>query len=192
MHRGLPPNTRSTGVEKKPQPPRRLPSPATQRARDLSESPQARTLTNIFASGLVPVAHHSTDSRNSTERSLRSRIEAKKRAIASAPSLPADAILRACSNGAAPSCASDDALAAVSLTAPSGADGRHREHTIPPRETTKYTAPPSGSAAMPHRRHRENSSPKPAAARSFNSYACRNAAVASPRLKTDSAFASAR
>src|SRR5260370_9983193 len=175
MHRGLPPNTRSTGVEKKTQPPRRLPSPATQRARDLSESSQARTLTNIFASGLVPVAHHSTDSRNSTERSLRSRVEAKKRAIASAPSLPEDVILIACSNGAAPSCASDDALAALSLSAPSGVDERNRVHSIPPRSTTKYTAPPSGSAAMPHRRHRENSRPKPAPASIFNSYTCRYA-----------------
>src|SRR5216683_7919078 len=192
MHRRLHPHLRVTAVAKKTQPPRRLPSPATERASDLSVSSQARTLTNIFASGLVPVAHHSTDSRNSTERSLRSRIEAEKRAIASAPSLPADVILRACSNGAAPSCASDDVLAALSLTAPSGADERHREHTIPPRETTKYTAPPSGSAAIPHRRHRENSRPKPVAASIFNSYACRNAAVASPRFKTESAFASTR
>src|SRR5271156_4511016 len=80
-----------------------------------------------------------TESRNSWLRSRRSTIDPMNRASASAPSGPAASEPGEASIGIVPSRARIAAPLLDSLIAPSATDGRHFAHTVPPRETTKYT-----------------------------------------------------
>jgi len=54
---------------------------------------------------------------------------------------------------------SAEALLASILKAPAAIDGRHREHTTPPRAMMKNTGSRSVSVAAAHTRHRPNSNP---------------------------------
>src|SRR5208337_5512584 len=105
-----------------------------------------------------------TESRNSWLRSRRSTIEPMNRASASAPSGPAASDPGEASIGNLSSRARLVAPLLDSLIAPSATDGRHFAHTIPPRDTTKYTV--VGAPLLPlevaQTRQRVNSSPKPA------------------------------
>src|ERR1700722_20332389 len=83
-----------------------------------------------------------TESRNSWLRSRRSMIEPMNRASASAPSGPAASEPGESLIGNTLNRARIAAPLLDILIAPSANDGRHFAHTIPPRDTTKYTAAP--------------------------------------------------
>src|SRR5580658_2191622 len=100
-----------------------------------------------------------TESRNSWLRSRRSTIDAMNRASASAPSGPAASDPGEASIGIVPNRARIAAPLLASLIAPSATDGRHFAHTVPPRETTKYTVAPLSPLTVAQIRQRENSSP---------------------------------
>src|ERR1700722_5881755 len=83
-----------------------------------------------------------TETRKSLLRSRRSMIEPMNRASASAPSGPAASEPGESLIGNTLNRARIAAPLLDILIAPSANDGRHFAHTIPPRDTTKYTAAP--------------------------------------------------
>ena len=114
------------------------------------------------------------------------------RASASAPSGPAASDPGEASIGNLSSRARLVAPLLDSLIAPSATDGRHFAHTIPPRDTTKYTVAPLSPLGVAQMRQRVNSSPKPAHPSSRISKAYRSAASANRVLSAPSPSDSTR